>query len=742
MMTKDGITTFATRPGLEIDPELRLSLTWVIAVLVSVGSAVTLMGELLVEPVQRLSQIPLVCFGLAMLIWWLDRLGGTRLSRWFTLIGLSILINLAFIRFGISDLYLLMILLPILALALMTWTAALLTALMETIGLLFLWPTIGIDSISLVLTIGLIWTVLGLLLAIIGPQVRRSQWLYDQFHRAQQRLDETRDQKVQLAQMQEALKSAYQTQELLNQRLAVLRQIAEEAHQAKAAFVAKISHEFRTPLNIILGLIDTMLEVPEAYGKSLPPLLMQVLEIIQRNSNHLASMISDVLDLSQAEAGRLSLHREWADLADDIRNAVVMVVRPLIERKALTLQVSIDDDFPQVYCDRTRIRQVVLNLVSNAARYTETGGIIVKATRQGSDILISVTDTGPGITPQELDRIFEPFAQADQTRAAQGGSGLGLSVSQQFIERHQGRIWAESKLGFGSTFSFTLPIALPLPAGGTSAPGLAEDWVWHERTTWPQLPEMPRKQRIMVCDESGDLAPLLSRHTDEIQFTESRDLPGALEALQTHPTHMLILNAAAPQHLIFLMEEARQAIPDMPILGCAFPPKINYALEAGAVDYLIKPIRQPDLAKALNTLDQPVKRILLVDDNPDIRQLYTQMLSIIDPTLEITPTASGAEALAELHHRVRGSEAPDLVLLDILLPDMHGWQVLAEKNQDAAIRDIPVIAISGEELVAWPTRSSVLLATMGAGVPINKLLPCSHRLAALLMKADGEIEAG
>ena len=135
-----------------------------------------------------------------------------------------------------------------------------------------------------------------------------------------------------------------------------------------------------------------------------------------------------------------------------------------------------------------------------------------------------------------------------------------------------------------------------------------------------------------------------------------------------------------------------------------------------------------------------MKRILLVDDNPDIRQLYTQMLSIIDPTLEITPTASGAEALAELHHRVRGSEAPDLVLLDILLPDMPGWQVLAEKNQDAAIRDIPVIAISGEELVAWPTRSSVLLATMGAGVPINKLLPCSHRLAALLMKADGEFE--
>ena len=109
--------------------------------------------------------------------------------------------------------------------------------------------------------------------------------------------------------------------------------------------VANISHEFRTPLNMILGLIDTLLEVPEAYGESPPPLLMQVLEIVQRNSNHLTSMINDVLDLSQAEAGRMTLRREWADLADDIKNAVVMVVRPLIEKKALTFQVIIDDDF-------------------------------------------------------------------------------------------------------------------------------------------------------------------------------------------------------------------------------------------------------------------------------------------------------------------------------------------------------------------------------------------------------------
>ena len=754
-MAKDGITTFTTRPGLWIDPELRLSTNWVIVVLLCFGIVLPFVEEIIDASSKWLSfaQMAMLCYALTVVTWGLER-WRTSLARWFIVIVLSILVNLAFIRLEIPALYPLLILLPLLALALLTWTAAIFVALLETIGLLFLWSTItatGTDPISIILTIGLIWTVLGLLFAIIRPPVLRTQWSYEQFQRAQQLLDETRDQKAQLAQMQEDLKSAYLTQTLLNDRLAALKLIAEDAQQAKATFVAKISHEFRTPLNMILGLIDTLIETPETYTEGserseIPPLLLQSLEIVQRNTDHLATMINDVLDLSQAESGQLALHREWVELATEIENALAAVVLPLIEKKGLYLQVTIADSFPQVYCDKTRIRQVILNLVSNAARFTERGGITVEARQQGHDVLISVADTGPGIAPSDLERIFEPFYQSDNAQPGLGGSGLGLNISQQLIERHHGRIWVESECesrsdGCGSTFSFRLPISPPAPALSRSAPPLQEDWVWHERASPPKLPEISRRNRIMICDESGDLAPLLARYSDEISWADSRTLPQAIEALHSRPVHTLILNSATAGRLVSMVEQARQALPEVPLIGCAFPPRIEHALEAGAVDYLVKPVRQDDLAEALRRFGRPVKHILVVDDDPDVLQLFSRMLTIIDERLAVTTAAGGAELLAELRRCAQHGRPPDLVFLDIYLPDMIGWQVLEEKNQDEAIRDVPVIVISGETLVQMPTHSPVLLATMGAGITTKKLLHCSRALSALLMKPDGELDS-
>ena len=755
MMTKDGITTFTTRPGLWIDPDLRLSTNWVIVVLLCFGIVLPFVDEIIDASSKWLSfaQMAMLCYALTVVTWGLER-WRSSLARWFIVIVLSILVNLAFIRLEIPALYPLLILLPLLALALLTWTAAIFVALLETIGLLFLWSTItatGTDPISIILTIGLIWTVLGLLFAIIRPPVLRTQWSYEQFQRAQQLLDETRDQKAQLAQMQEDLKSAYLTQTLLNDRLAALKLIAEDAQQAKAIFVAKISHEFRTPLNMILGLIDTLIETPEIYTEGskrseIPPLLVQSLEIVQRNTDHLATMINDVLDLSQAESGQLALHREWVELATEIENALAAVVLPLIEKKGLYLQVTIADSFPQVYCDKTRIRQVILNLVSNAARFTERGGITVEARQQGHDVLISVADTGPGIAPSDLERIFEPFYQSDNAQPGLGGSGLGLNISQQFIERHQGRIWVESECGSasdgcGSTFSFRLPISPPAPTLSRSAPPLQEDWVWHERASPPKLPEISRRNRIMICDESGDLAPLLARYNDEIAWDESRTLPQAIEALQSRPVHTLILNSATAGRLVSIVGKARQALPEVPLIGCAFPPRKEHALEAGAVDYLVKPVRQDDLAEALRRFGRPVKHVLIVDDDPDVLQLFSRMLTIIDERLAVTTAAGGEELLAELRRCAQLGRPPDLVFLDIYLPDMTGWQVLEEKNQDEAICDVPVIVISGETLVQMPTHSPVLLATMGAGITTKKLLHCSHALSALLMKPDGELDS-
>lgn len=755
MMTKEGITTFTARPGLWIEPELRLSPNWAIVALLCIGIVLPVVDEITDASSKWLSftQMTVLCYALAVITWGLER-WRSSLARWFVVIALSILVKLAAFRLGIPGLYPLLILSPLLALALLTWTAAILMALLETTGLLFLWSTAaatGTDPISIVLTIGLAWTALGLLFAIIRPPVLRTQWSYEQFQRAQQLLNETRDQKAQLAQMQEDLKIAYRTQALLNDRLAALKLIAEDAQQAKATFVAKISHEFRTPLNMILGLIDTLIETPEIYTEGskrseIPPLLLRSLEIVQRNTDHLATMINDVLDLSQAESGQLALHREWVELATEIENALAAVVLPLIEKKGLYLRVAIADGIPQVYCDKTRIRQVILNLVSNAARFTERGGITVEAAQQGEEVLISVADTGPGIAPPDLEKIFEPFYQSRYAQPGLGGSGLGLNISQQIIERHQGRIWVESECGLGadgsgSTFSFRLPISPPAPALDRSSPPLQEDWVWHERPSPPKLPEISRRNRIMLCDESGDLAPLFARYSDQIAWDESRTVPEAIEALQSRPVHTLILNSATAGRLVSMVGQARQALPEVPLIGCAFPPRIEHAIEAGAVDYLVKPVRQNDLAEALRRLGRPVKHVLLVDDDPDVLQLFARMLTIIDEGMAVSTAGSGEELLTELRCCAQHSRLPDLVFLDIYLPDMTGWQVLEEKDQDEAICDVPVIVISGETLVQMPTHSPVLLATMGAGITLKKLLHCSRALSALLMKPDGELDS-
>jgi signal transduction histidine kinase len=197
---------------------------------------------------------------------------------------------------------------------------------------------------------------------------------------------------------------------LANERTANLRAIAEEAQRTKTAFVANVSHEFRTPLNMILGLVELMVENPEIYAVSLSSSMRDDLNVVYRNCEHLANLINDVLDLTRMEAGYLTLHRERVDLQEIIEDSVT-AIRPLMEKKRLALDVLVPDELPRVYCDRTRMQQVLLNLLSNAARYTDVGRITVQVVQQDQHVVISVADTGPGICSEDVGRIFEPFFQ-------------------------------------------------------------------------------------------------------------------------------------------------------------------------------------------------------------------------------------------------------------------------------------------------------------------------------------------
>jgi signal transduction histidine kinase len=229
----------------------------------------------------------------------------------------------------------------------------------------------------------------------------------------------------------------------------------ETASRHKSQFLANMSHELRTPLNAILGYTELIAD--KIYGE-VPERMQEVLGRVDKSGRHLLGLINDILDLSKIEAGQLTLALSDYSMADVVQSVAVSV-EALAREKKLELAVTVDPDLPLGRGDQRRLTQVVLNLVGNALKFTDAGRVAVRASRAGEAFLVEVADTGPGIAPEDQAKIFEEFQQAESTTArAKGGTGLGLAIARRIVEMHGGRMWVESTLGRGSTFTFTVPI--------------------------------------------------------------------------------------------------------------------------------------------------------------------------------------------------------------------------------------------------------------------------------------------
>lgn len=556
-----------------------------------------------------------------------------------------------------------------------------------------------------------------------------AQWAWHYYQQAQKGLEEARRRKAELEQALDDLVHAHRQIALDNERIANLRLVAEEARRSKEAFVARVSHEFRTPLNIIIGLISLMVESPEVYGEQVPPKIMEHLHTVYRNCKHLAGLIEDVLALSQMEAGRIYLHREYVDVLELVHTSL-QVVQPLMEEKGLYWRVECSEQVPRVYCDRVRIRQVILNLLSNAARFTERGGIVVRVTCADGRVTVSVKDTGPGISKEDAQRIFEPFYQADEvSRSGKGGSGLGLSISKKFVELHGGRMWLESTPGAGSTFFVELPVTEAPPHLAKPGAWIREEWPWIERRSRPALPGGHFRPHVIVCDETGDLCNALARCTDEIEFTQTSVLDDALYLLENFPASALLINTLTMESLWSALERAWQAQPELPIVGCLYPPRMEYALALGAKGYLTKPLTGSDLSEALTQLGKPIRRILIVDDDSDTCELLSLFIRVYDASIEVEIAESGRQAINEMRTR-----PPDVVLLDVVMPDLDGWEVLKEMNEDIELQQIPVIIVSAQDPRSKPWVSQALVLATGRGFSIDKTLGCFTTLYATLRR--------
>ncbi len=667
-------------------------------------------------------------FALALLVVGISRWNYTA-AAWSLVLGCLVIDLLTVAKSGmVSAVYLLVIPAGLATLA-VTRRAGVTVAAVCTLYLLaapaVLVPAAPVERVVAVLAV---WCTVGMILLVLRPLLRATEMMWTGYERSLALLEQSRDFQQRLAETLSDLTAANTQLTHLNRQAQSLRQAAEDERRSKEQFVANVSHELRTPLNMIVGFAEMMLRTPESYGDHIPPSLLADLAVVLRNSQHLSSLIDDVLDLSQMQAGQMALSKERVSLAEMIQAATI-AVRPLFESKNLYLEMDVPQDLPLVFCDRTRIREVVLNLMSNAGRFTEHGGVRVKARQEGGDVVVSVADTGPGIAEEDKDKLFQPFQQLDGTlRRRHGGSGLGLSISKNFVDLHNGKIWFESRKGAGTTLFFRLPISPAEPAPDTFARWFNPHQEYEGRSRPSRLKPVVAAPRIVVVERGESLQRLFRRYGDGLEITAGEDLEQALRGLAQTPAQALLVNTENPDEALKRLAASALLPPGIPAMVCSLPSDADAITALGANDYLTKPITREALFGALEQLDKKVEKILVVDDEPDALHLFRRMLSMSDRHYRVFRATNGRQALELLR-----TQRPDVMLLDLVMPEMNGYQLLAIKNQSPDLLDIPVILISAKDLFSRPLVSRTLSVTLRDGLPLPQLLACLKSLSAILV---------
>ena len=720
----------------DVEPELRVLPRTVILVPFVLAHLILILSDGLADVTARAQAqgLGLAVYVLSAAGWWLSE-WQERVARWLIVVTAALAVQWAAALFQQPQYLVLMAIPTGVAALLLGAGASMATALGQTVTLAAqMWLiSPNLPLLTAVLSLVANWTVAGTAIAIRSRAVSLTRWSWQHFERAQILLDDARTQKADLEQALDDLEHANRQLALAGERMAILRTAAEEARKNKTAFVIRVSHEFRSPVNIIMGIADLMLRNPEVYDGAFPPQALHHLQIIHRNCQHLSDMVDDVLDLTQAEGGKMRFYRSLVQLERIVIGATE-VVRPLLDEKRLNLDVMVPSDLPPVFCDETRVRQVILNLLGNAARFTEKGGVTIRAQHDSQRVIVSVSDTGSGIAKEDAEHIFEPFTQAmDRSMRGARGSGLGLSISREFIELHGGRMWLESELGTGTTVFFTLPLN-PL-ADHVVQPGhqIREDWIWREdgfRTDRAVSSERLMRARVLVYDETGGVHAQLKRFSDEIELIDLDGLDGLMDELNHCPAHAVVVNTMEYAELRPLVDRLTRIAPDTPVIGCCVPQEMQQAIEAGALDYLVKPVAPDDLRRVFEMLDESLERVLIVDDDEDTQELMRMYTRAYDACIEVEVAGSGDEAL-----NLIASHVPDLVLLDIVMAPVDGWQVLAAMRAHETLCEIPVIVISGQD-PRGAAATPLILVAAGTGLSGSKLMACLRQLPKVLMQPD------
>jgi signal transduction histidine kinase/CheY-like chemotaxis protein len=504
------------------------------------------------------------------------------------------------------------------------------------------------------------------------------EWTWTSHQQMRVSKDEAQEHRGELVRTLKALDDAYIRLERFTVQLAKAREEAEEARRAKQLFVANVSHELRTPLNIIIGFSEMLALSPEAYGvDAIPRQVMGDINRIYRSARHLKGLIDDVLDLTQVDARRMPLITQKTSLVDVIAEAADMM-KSLAEQKGLALDQDLPEDLPAVFLDRLRIRQVMLNLLSNAIRFTQAGRITVSAQVREKDIQVTVSDTGHGIAPEDCDKVFEEFRQVDGSLSRRhGGTGLGLTLSRRLVELHGGRMWVESELGKGSRFHFTQPLA-PVSSNRTiSARPL------------PSISKLAKErvgQTVLVLTEEPMVVNLLRRHLRGYKVMGVSDAHLS-DAIETYLPHAVITNDVTQPFV------AQATAANLTVISCPLPDRRHLSQVLGVDGYLVKPITRERLLRVLADYDATGRHILIVDDDAQFAGLIARIVRGAPGSSEVNIACGGKEGLSQMK-----ASKPDLVLLDLMMEDLSGLAVLQFMRADVELRDIPVVVVTAHDL--------------------------------------------
>jgi signal transduction histidine kinase/CheY-like chemotaxis protein len=469
----------------------------------------------------------------------------------------------------------------------------------------------------------------------------------------------------------------------------------EVASRHKSQFLANMSHELRTPLNAIIGVTEMLLEDAQAAAQ---PDQIEAHERILRAGRHLLALINDILDLSKIEAGKLELSLESVALAPLVED-VVATIRPLAAKNANQVDVQCPVDVGAIRADPTRLRQALLNLASNASKFTERGRIRVTVTRRPEDggrdwVTMAVSDTGIGMTPEQMAKLFEEFTQADaSTTRKYGGTGLGLAISRRLCRMMGGDITVTSAPGQGSTFT------IRLPADARTVPPAATEPVPRPIATEPRPgPPGPASNRVLVIDDDETVRDLMDRFLVKEGFsviTAANGIEGLKRAREVHPA-AITLDVMMPDLDGWTVLAALKGDPelaDIPVILVTIVDEKARGFALGATDYMVKPIDRERLASVLRTLcgDRPAPHALVVEDDETTR-------SVIRQTLQ-----RAGWSVAEAEHGRWGLDRvaerrPDVIVLDLMMPEMNGFDFLGALRGNPEWRAIPVLVLTAMDL--------------------------------------------